>query len=60
VQFIAQKKEQTLYPGGIGLTIDQYASYRAQLKAGEILIQRNGEIGAIKSSECNPKTDAKL
>lgn len=39
---------------------DQYAQYRTQVPSGQILIQRNGQIGAIPQSEFNAKTDKKL
>jgi hypothetical protein len=39
---------------------DQYASYRSQLQTGEILVSRNGAVGAIPAAEFNPKTDKKL
>ena len=39
---------------------DQYASYRAQVQQGEILIERNGVVGAIPAKEFNAKTDKKL
>ncbi len=33
---------------------------RSQLKSGEILIERNGQVGAIPSAEFNSKTDKKI
>lgn len=42
-------------PGG-----DQYSSLRAQVGPGEILIKRNGQVGAVPSAEFNPATDEKL
>lgn len=41
-------------------TKDQYTPQREQLKSGEILIERNGQIGAVPAGEFNPKTDKKL
>ncbi len=38
----------------------KYRSERSQLKQGEILIERNGQIGAIPEGEFNPQTDKKL
>jgi len=37
-----------------------FAEERGQLREGEILVERNGEVGAIPSSEFNPKTDKKI
>jgi len=39
---------------------DQYQSERGQLQQGEILIERDGKIGAIPESEFNSSTDKKL
>ncbi len=39
---------------------DPYASYRTQVPAGQILIERNGEVGYVPSGEFNPSTDKKL
>lgn len=39
---------------------DPYSSERGQLKTGEILIERNGQVGAIPLNEFNSKTDKKL
>ena len=39
---------------------DQYADFRSQIGEGEILIERDGQVGAISESEFNPQTDKKL
>lgn len=38
----------------------QYDDMKAQLQEGEILIERNGEVGAVPESEFDPLTDTKL
>ncbi len=39
---------------------DNYRAARTTLQKGEILIKRNGQVGAIPESEFNAKTDTKL
>ena len=45
------------YAGPAG---DQYRDLRSQLQEGEILVNRNGQIGAISPDEFDPQTDTKL
>lgn len=44
-------------PKALPASTDPYASYRAQLQPGEILVLRNGQPYAINRSEFNLKTD---
>lgn len=39
---------------------DPLAVHRSQLREGEVLILRNGELGAIDEKEVNPETDVRL
>jgi len=39
---------------------DQFADFKGQLRQGEILIERGGEVGAIPENEFNPSTDKRL
>lgn len=64
-EFAATYRDQTLKDatGNFDVSgggLDQYSAQRSQLQSGEILIQRNGKVGAISPSEFNPATDTKL
>jgi len=50
----------TDYKGALMQGGDQYADFRSQIGEGEILIERDGQVGAISESEFNPQTDKKL
>lgn len=54
------KEYITDYSAAFKASGDQYAELRTQVKSNEILIERNGQIGAIPVGEFNPSTDKKL